>query len=212
MFDPMFGLTLVVLVFSVVFHEYAHGYIAMKSGDYTAKFAGRLTFNPIVHIDLFGTIILPVLLIVTSSPFLFAWAKPVPVNPYNFRNPGIDNVKVSIAGPVSNLILASGFTVLWIFLGLFVPSLYYELVPVLRYGLLINVLLAVFNMMPIPPLDGSHILAYFLPPELSAKYQQIQQYGFMILIIFIMTPLFNIVYYFVNIVNSVFISIIRLFL
>ena len=212
MFDPMFGLTLVVLVFSVVFHEYAHGYIAMKSGDYTAKFAGRLTFNPIVHIDLFGTIILPVLLIVTSSPFLFAWAKPVPVNPYNFRNPGIDNVKVSIAGPVSNLILASGFTVLWILLGLFVPSLYYELVPVLRYGLLINVLLAVFNMMPIPPLDGSHILAYFLPPELSAKYQQIQQYGFMILIIFIMTPLFNIVYYFVNIVNSVFISIIRLFL
>jgi len=143
---------------------------------------------------------------------LFGWAKPVPVNPYNFRNPGIDNVKVSVAGPASNLILAFAITILWIFTGLFVPSLYDVLVPIFRFGLLINVLLAVFNLIPIPPLDGSHLLSYLLPPNLALKYQQLQQYGILLVVIFIMTPLIKVMYFFVEFVYGIYIAIIQLFL
>ena len=102
----LIGFNLVILFFSIVVHEYFHGYIALKCGDPTAKYAGRLTLNPIPHIDIVGTIILPLFLVLSGSSFLIGWAKPVPVNPYNFRNPGIDNVKVSAAGPLSNFSLA----------------------------------------------------------------------------------------------------------
>lgn len=203
---------LVILFFSIIFHEYAHGYVAMRCGDNTAKYAGRLTFNPIPHVDLFGTIILPLLLYFTQSSFLFGWAKPVPVNPYNFRNPEIDNLKVSLAGPVSNLLLAVGFTILSILLGMFFKEYFYILIPYLKYGLKMNVLLAIFNLIPIPPLDGSHVLSYFLPPDLALKYQQIQQYGMMLLVIFIMTPLFDIVYFFTDGISNILLIIIQFFI
>lgn len=203
---------LVILFFSIIFHEYAHGYVAMRCGDNTAKYAGRLTFNPIPHVDLFGTVILPLLLYFTQSSFLFGWAKPVPVNPYNFRNPEIDNLKVSLAGPVSNLLLAVGFTILSILLGMFFKEYFYILIPYLKYGLKMNVLLAIFNLIPIPPLDGSHVLSYFLPPDLALKYQQIQQYGMMLLVIFIMTPLFDIVYFFTDGISNILLIIIQFFI
>lgn len=207
----MIGPILVILFFSIIFHEYAHAYIAMRCGDNTAKYAGRLTFNPIPHIDLFGTIIVPLLLYFTHSP-LFGWAKPVPVNPYNFRNPEIDNLKVSLAGPVSNLLLAVGFTVLSILLGIFFKEHFFLLIPYLNLGLRMNVLLAIFNLMPIPPLDGSHVLSYFLPPDIAVKYQQIQQYGMILLIIFIMTPLLNIVYFFADGISNILLIIIQFFI
>ncbi len=212
MFDALFGIRIVILIFSVILHEVAHGYVAMKCGDYTAKYAGRLTFNPIPHIDVFGTIVLPLILILTNSPFLLGWAKPVPVNPYNYNNGKIDDVKVSAAGPASNLLLASAFTLLAIIIGWVTPGLFSAAWSMIQYGILINIVLAVFNLMPIPPLDGSHILAYFLPPNMAFKYQQIQQYGLILVFVFIMTPLFRIVHYIVYFVYGIFTTILRLFL
>ncbi len=211
-FESWFGVKIVILVFSVIFHEVAHGFVAMKCGDYTAKYAGRLTFNPIPHIDVFGTIILPLLLILTSSQFLLGWAKPVPVNPYNYRNGRIDDVKVSAAGPGSNLLLAFGFTVLALLIAWISPGMFSGIWAMIQYGILINIVLAVFNLMPIPPLDGSHIVAFFLPPALALRYQQIQQYGLILVFIFIMTPLFRIVHYIVYFVYGIYITILELFL
>jgi len=210
MFDANIGFMLIILFFSIVVHEYFHGYVALKCGDDTAKYAGRLTFNPIPHIDIFGTIILPLFLVLSGSSFLIGWAKPVPVNPYNFRNPGIDNVKVAAAGPLSNLSLAVAFSLMIIIIGNFFPFLFPHLKPVLQWGILINLYLAVFNLIPVPPLDGSHILHYFLPQDMKIAYSKIQNYGFLILLLIIMTPLFGIIssivyillkllYFFINI-------------
>ena len=195
------GFGLIILFFSIIVHEYFHGYIALKSGDPTAKYAGRLTFNPIPHIDIVGTIIIPIFLIISGSSFLFGWAKPVPVNPANFKNPALDSVKVSAAGPLSNLGLAIGFAVMIILFGNISPVL----TRAFHFGIFINLLLAVFNLIPVPPLDGSHILEYFLPYEWKIKYARIQQYGFLILILIIMTPLFSviisIVYFLYGLIN-----------
>lgn len=206
------GPMIIILFFSVVVHEYAHGLIALKCGDPTALHAGRLTLNPIPHIDMFGTILFPALLIMTGSPYLFGWAKPVPVNPFNLRHPRLDNVKVSAAGPISNLMLAGFATLAWIGVGLFVPSLYGPIVPYLNFALQINVLLAVFNLIPIPPLDGSHILEYFLPPKAQIAYDRIKQYGFILLMLFFMTPLFGIVHYARGIVVNIYKIVISFFL
>lgn len=177
----MTGIELVILFFSVIFHEYMHGYIALRCGDPTAKYAGRLTFNPIPHIDIFGTIIVPIMLIMSGSGFLIGWAKPVPVNPSNFRNPVVDSVKVSAAGPLSNFALALGFSILTIIIGIFFPSLLYKIEFTLRWGIIINLYLGVFNLIPIPPLDGSHILMYFLPYNMKIAYSKIEKYSFIIL-------------------------------
>jgi len=187
-----------VLLFSVVVHECAHGIAALRAGDPTAYNSGRITLNPISHIDLFGSIILPLLLFITGSSFFIAWAKPVPVNPSLFRDPRRDDIKVSFAGPLSNMLLSVSFMLIGIFIGFLFPSSLQgsggfgaALFQLCFYGITINLLLAFFNMIPIFPLDGSHILANLLPPELERSYRRLSQYGFVILLILIMTPLLD---------------------
>ncbi len=188
-----------ILIFSVVIHEMAHAWVALKCGDTTAKDLGRLTLNPIPHIDLFGSILIPLFSIIATGRVFIAWAKPVPIDPRNFSNFKRDDTLVTIAGPISNLIIA-------LLCSVFVVLIYYITISLnpqessfgfefLNYvfkmfyvGVTLNVSLAVFNMLPIPPLDGSHILANILPDELAMRYRRI---GFMG--IFIILALFNFV-------------------
>ncbi len=188
---------ILVLVFSVVVHEVAHGWTAWKLGDNTAHDAGRLTFNPLPHIDPVGSIVVPLILSFTGG-IMFGWAKPVPVHPGRLNNPMDDYPKVAAAGPVSNLLLALVFAVL---LGLTAAvggypasahgghgerSLLRFLFTMFETGVMINVILAVFNLLPLPPLDGSWILSRFLPPEARANYENLRRYGMLIVIGFLM--------------------------
>lgn len=190
-----------VLLFSIVMHECAHGYVASRCGDDTARYAGRITLNPLPHIDLFGSILFPLCLILTNSHFLIAWAKPVPVNPRNFRNPGRDDIMVSLAGPATNFLLAFFFAFLAIIgqVGVrsfpFLAQLAHALIILSQYGILINLLLAFFNLVPIPPLDGSHILRELLPHRAAVEFDKIGRYGFIILIVLIMTPVFKLIFF-----------------
>lgn len=168
---------LAILFFSVVIHEVAHGSMALALGDYTAKNAGRISLNPIKHIDLFGTIILPLMLVAIRSPFVIGWAKPVPVNPYNFTDQKWGNLKVSLAGPGVNFLLAILFSLILRFLTL--PD---SLSILFSYIALYNFVLAIFNLIPIPPLDGSHILFSFLPESFSKIRNFLYQYGIFIFI------------------------------
>lgn len=177
-------------VFAVVFHEVAHGWIAEKLGDPTARKMGRLTLNPLRHIDLFGTIIMPLLLIILHSP-VFGYAKPVPINPYNFKHPRRDMALSSLAGPGTNLVMALCFAfILRIALPALknhVPQAYWDwfATPVglmSLYGVIINIVLAVLNMIPIPPLDGSRIVFWLLPEKAGMAYYRLEPYGFFILL------------------------------
>jgi Zn-dependent protease len=167
---------LVVLVASIIFHEVAHGYAAFRLGDPTAKAANRLTLNPLAHIDLMGSVLLPLILVVTNSPVLFGWAKPVPFNPAYFRNPKKGMMIVGAAGPAANLVLA---VVAGVVFRLFTPSGIVGgfLVDVC----VINVILALFNLIPIPPLDGSRVVAGFLPPDWTRSYLKLERFGFFII-------------------------------
>jgi Zn-dependent protease len=175
-----------VLLLAMVAHEYAHGYAAMKQGDLTAYQLGRLTWNPIKHIDPFMTIILPIALAVMGGP-IFGGAKPVPVNPRNFRNYKRGDIIVSLAGVATNVVLAFVSVPLIILVGLLgaqLPDLMRPLAVVqqmLVWSVLINLFLAAFNLLPIPPLDGSHVFKYLLPPRWSLAYQQAGRYGIVIL-------------------------------
>lgn len=183
-----FALSIIILLFSVIIHEVMHGVIALKFGDHTAERAGRLTLNPIPHIDLFGTILLPALLIFTGSPILFGWAKPVPVNPLNFSNLRRGELFVSAAGILANFGLAIAAALIYHFLNALpqtFPAIVGELI---RFTITINLVLGVFNLFPIPPLDGSKILLSQLPLNLARSYQKIEPYGFLILLILLMVP------------------------
>jgi Zn-dependent protease len=184
------GIWVLVLLFSIIIHEVAHGYVALRNGDPTAKLAGRITLNPIPHIDLMGSIILPVLLLVANSPFLFGWAKPVPVNPMNYRNLRWGEATVSLAGPGSNLLLAVMFA-LFYKLGLVLGMGGLGLAKLAETGMKVNVILAVFNLIPIPPLDGSHILATMLPYNLARLYAQLEPFGFIILLVLFYTGIIS---------------------
>lgn len=154
----------VVLLFSAVLHEVAHGFMAEKLGDDTARRAGRLTLNPLVHIDPFGSILLPVVLYIASGgAFFFAAAKPVPYDPRNLKNPRSGSAKIALAGPLTNLFLALVFGIA-VRVGIFLdaPSLFISLLAVIVY---LNIVLAIFNLIPIPPLDGSRVLFAALPPS-----------------------------------------------
>ncbi|MFH1259010.1 MAG: site-2 protease family protein [Elusimicrobiota bacterium] len=189
----MFIITLPILLFSVIFHEVAHGWMANRFGDDTARVSGRITFNPLPHIDLFGTVILPLTLIIFQSPFLFGWAKPVPINPYRFYNYRLGTILVSLAGPGSNILLALIFALAaWIlkFAGLLLSPIFIFL----NYGVIINLLLAFFNLLPIPPLDGSHLFAFLLPSDLAYRYESLAPYGMFIIMILFMAGLFNYLY------------------
>jgi len=174
---------IVILIFSIIIHEVAHGSMANYLGDDTAKMMGRLTLNPIKHLDPLGSIIVPLFLIVIQSPFLIGWAKPVPVNPNNFRDRKYGDAKVALAGPASNLAIALIFgLIIRFFPGFVQASGVYSM---FSYIVMINLLLAIFNLVPIPPLDGSHILFTFLPYSMNELKVFLTRYGFFILIFFI---------------------------
>jgi Zn-dependent protease len=166
-----------IIIPSAILHEYAHGWMADRLGDPTARYAGRLTLNPKSHIDPFGTILLPLMLSFTG--FLFAYAKPVPYNPYNLKDQKWGPVWVGLAGPAANFLLAIAFGLLIQVLG---PTQLSSFLAIIVYG---NVLLGVFNLVPIPPLDGSKVLMAVLPDSLWQLKQALQQYGFVLLIAFI---------------------------
>jgi Zn-dependent protease len=182
------ALMAVVLLFSVIVHEVAHGYVALLNGDPTARMMGRITLNPIPHIDPIGTIFLPLLLLITHSGIIFGWARPVPVNSLNFRNYRWGEITVSAAGPLSNLALAVIFAYL---LRLGVGNL--GLMKMAYYGVLINIFLALFNLIPIPPLDGSHLLASFLPPKLARFYAYLEPFGFILLLVMLYSGLLGVI-------------------
>jgi Zn-dependent protease len=194
-------ISLFVLLFAITIHEAAHGWAASKFGDDTARSMGRVTLNPIAHIDPFGTVLLPLLLVIMKAP-PFGWAKPVPVNPFNLRNPRRDNLWISAAGPMAN-ILAAVFSLLAIILiklaspnvsvflrnflvgrgGL--PHGFHPLeglAIILFYGVLVNTYLFVFNLIPVPPLDGSGVLMGLLSEGAAQKYDRLRPYGFLIVV------------------------------
>jgi Zn-dependent protease len=172
------SLMAVVLLFSVMIHEVAHGYVALLNGDPTARLSGRITLNPIPHIDPIGTILLPAILLLTGSRLLFGWARPVPVNPSYFRDYRLGEITTSFAGPASNLLLALLFSYLLRF-GVGGPGL----LLLAYYGCTINIFLAIFNLIPIPPLDGSHLVSAFLPYRLLQYYQYLEPVGFIIILL-----------------------------
>lgn len=179
----------VPFLFALCFHEYAHGFVAKLRGDNTAEMMGRLTLNPMAHADLFGTFILPIGAIVFGIPIFFGWAKPVPVNARNLKNVRTDMFWIALAGPASNVFLALASTAF-----LFV-SLKYQLlgsyepyvVKLMQMFVLTNLFLAIFNILPIHPLDGGKVLARFLPASLNYKLEQNEQISSMILLVLVMT-------------------------
>src|SRR3989442_4451109 len=182
-----------ILLFSVVIHEISHGWMALRLGDKTSRDMGRLTLNPIPHIDPIGSVLVPLFSLFVAGRVLIAWAKHVPVNPLNFSNVRRDDILVSVVGPLSNFALSFVCTIIFIILKK-VEHLLPDSIPLLNEGLgffvkmfsggiLLNIMLAVFNMLPIPPLDGSHVVASLLPDEMSAQYRSLGFFGIFIILI-----------------------------
>jgi len=185
------GILISVLVFfsAIVVHEFSHAFVAYKRGDMTAARSGRLTLNPLAHIDPFGTILLPIFLIFVRSPVLFGWAKPVPIDFSALKNPKKDIIWVGLAGPAANLLLALLATLI-VKSGVIVGA---TMTRIAGHVILVNVILAVFNLIPIPPLDGSRIVMGLLPAPLAVRYATIERYGFIILFALLYLRLFDVI-------------------
>ena len=172
---------IVILFFAIILHECAHGWAALRLGDPTAKLAGRLTLNPLKHVDPFGSVALPAILLTLRAlgydVFVFGWAKPVPVNFMRLRNPKRDMMWVGAAGPATNVVLAVLFSIVY----RISPSP--AMMDVMKFAIFINLLLAFFNLIPIPPLDGSRIVMGLLPRRLMILYGQLERYGILIVIV-----------------------------
>jgi Zn-dependent protease len=178
------------LIIAITFHEAAHGFVAHHFGDNTAWERGRVSFNPLKHIDPFGTLIMPAILLLAHSPFLFGYAKPVPVNFRNLRHPRIDMVWVALAGPATNIVLALGAAAAFHLITYAPADAAQWIADNLKNALVINVVLAIFNMLPIPPLDGGRVAVGLLPDVLAVPLSRLEPYGMLILIgILILLPM-----------------------
>ncbi len=212
-----------ILLFSIVVHEIAHGWMAMKLGDPTARDLGRLTLNPIPHIDPVGSILVPLISYVAAGTVFIAWAKPVPINPANFRNYRRDDILVSIVGPVSNLVVAFFCVILFIITDrvfgptdLIAAGIGQDVVSFLKNmfyaGIPLNIFLAVFNLIPVPPLDGSHVLASVLPDKFSNAFRQVGFAGILIIIILMrLAPVWHAVLGAVHFILTPYMLILNLF-
>lgn len=174
------------IIIAMVIHEYSHARVAYALGDYTPKMQGRLTLNPAAHVDLIGLVMLFIV--------HFGWAKPVQINPMNFSHPRRDDILVSLAGPLSNLITAFVFTIILVFMVKLHMPLTEGLLVVFNLIIVYNINFAIFNMLPIPPLDGSHILRNLLPYEMARAYEQLERYSFIFLIIILATPILSYIF------------------
>ena len=170
---------IIPLLFAITLHEAAHGWTASKLGDHTARMMGRVTLDPTKHIDPIGTIAIPLVLLISSSGFIFGWAKPVPINFNALRNGKNGMIWVALAGPGANIVMA----VCWLFVMIIAINMNIAvLIEMGRIGILVNCVLAVFNLLPIPPLDGSRVISALLPNRLAYQYNQLEQYGLYILL------------------------------
>jgi Zn-dependent protease len=194
----MLSVQLVPFILAVVFHEYAHGYVANKWGDSTAKAQGRLTLNPIPHLDPLGTVLFPVINMLSGINILFGWAKPVPINPNRFRKYRAGLFWVSLAGPGMNFILACLSAFIFCAIQAWVPHDFYlfePLVTMAYVSVTLNYALGIFNLIPLPPLDGSKVVEAFLPYETAQKYEAISQYSFFILMALLLSGALSVLSY-----------------